>query len=618
MRKTTLSLVMIFSLTPASYAGLSIGLPGAVKKQVEKMDKKVLAAAKAKNTPAFLSAQAGNGAVEITWTPVAGASSYNLYWGNAPRQVTGAANKAARVTSPYYLTGLANGATCYYAISSVTDGIESDLTPVAEITPSSLLAPRPEGVFSVNGIGQISLVWNSVPGAASYNIYWSAAAGVTSASTEINGAVSPYAHTALTYGQTYYYRVSALNAAGESVLSAEAHGRSIAAKDLNWSDRNLRVLNQLITDYGAGGQYYDASKPPYVVLDWDQTCAHFDAEEALMRYQLSYLRYKITKDQFKNLLKDTINGVIQLSEDFQNVKLADINRDLIADYDFLYDNFSGFGGAMTLEEIRETPQYKDFISKIPFLYDGYCATTGIGADYGYPFIIYLLAGYTTDEVKALAREAISYELGRSLSAQTWQSPSNFPTNAGVVAYSYKTGLRVFSEMQNLISTFKDHGIDVFIVSASYKPVVEVFSGIGTYGYNVSPEKVIAMELATAGDGRILPEYKAGWVKTFRQGKVDAINMAIKAGLGENWDPLFSAGDSDGDYEMSTGFPDMKLTLIWNRVKGGDIGKLCKQAADESASAAPRYILQGRNENTGAVIPSSESILFGKTEPQLLY
>jgi hypothetical protein len=53
------------------------------------------------------------------------------------------------------------------------------------------------------------------------------------------------------------------------------------------------------------------------------------------------------------------------------------------------------------------------------------------------------------------------------------------------------------------------------------------------------------------------------------------------------------------------------------VKGGDIGKLCKQAVDESNLATPRYILQGRNENTGIVMPCSESILLGKAELQLL-
>lgn len=386
---------------------------------------------------------------------------------------------------------------------------------------------------------------------------------------------------------------------------------------LNWSEKNYQVLNQFIEDYGKGGKFYNAGKPPYTVIDWDQTSAHFDVEEATMRYQLVNLRYKMTKEQFRGLFKDEINGVKQLNADYKNIALKDINEDIINDYNFLHDNYSGLGGKMTLAEIQKTPQYIDFLSKLPFLYDGYCETSGIDAVYGYPWVLYLLAGHTIDEVKALAKETIQYELGNKLSKQKWVTPAGFQTKAGAVSYSYKTGLRVYPEMQNLLATFEANGIDVFILSASYKPVVEVFSGIGNFGYNIPPERVIAMELAVDKDGRILPEYKSGWVQTQRQGKVEAINMVIKKRLGKNWDPLFSAADSDGDYEMSVMYPDMKLTLVWNRLKGGDIGKLCKQAVAEKDSKTPRYILQGRNENTGVVMPCSESILIGKTEAKLL-
>jgi len=126
-----------------------------------------------------------------------------------------------------------------------------------------------------------------------------------------------------------------------------------------------------------------------------------------------------------------------------------------------------------------------------------------------------------------------------------------------------------------------------------------------------------MELDVDAGGKIVPLYKQGWIKTVRQGKVDAIERVIKQESGRNWDPLFSAVDSDGDYEMATKFPGMKLVLIWNRVKGGDIGKLCIKAVEQLGDPMPQYILQGRDENTGMVLPCLESILFGKTEKQLL-
>ena len=53
--------------------------------------------------------------------------------------------------------------------------------------------------------------------------------------------------------------------------------------------------------------------------------------------------------------------------------------------------------------------------------------------------------------------------------------------------------------------------------------------------NIKSENVIAMELATDNDGKIIPQDKTGWVKPFRQGKVDAINMVIK--MGHSFSPM---------------------------------------------------------------------------------
>ncbi|MEI8005788.1 MAG: HAD family hydrolase [Bacteroidota bacterium] len=386
---------------------------------------------------------------------------------------------------------------------------------------------------------------------------------------------------------------------------------------LNWSERNYTVLNKFINDNGLGGKYYDKNKAPYAVFDWDQTCAHFDVEEALMRFQMFNLRYKMTKEQFRGLLKDEINGVRQLTEDNKKIELAGINQDLFNDYAFLYDNFSGMAGKKSLEEIRYSPQYQDFIAKLIFLFEGYGDARGIGEEYALTWVIYLFSGFTPSEVKLMAGEAVSCELANRIGKETLLSPPGLKTSSGILACSYRTGLRVIPEIQDLFSALQSHGIDVFIVSASYKPVVEAFSGVGAYGYNLPADHVIAMDLETGNDGRIIPEYKAGWVKTFKHGKVEAVNQKIKSETGKNWDPLFTAGDSDGDYAMFTEFPGTKLSMIWNRVKGGDIGKLCKLAVDQVNDSMPRYILQGRNENTGLPLPSSESILLGTTEPQLL-
>jgi phosphoserine phosphatase len=387
---------------------------------------------------------------------------------------------------------------------------------------------------------------------------------------------------------------------------------------LNWSERNHEILSRFMGDYGKNGKYYDRSKPPYAVFDWDQTCIFSDVEDALFHFQTEFLRFRMTPQQFRtHILKDTINGITALSGEYRSIILADIHRDLVADYEFLYHHFSGIAGSLPFDQIRENPQYGDFLARLPFLYDGYCGTPGIGAEYGYFWVLSLLSGYTTGEVQLLAEEAINSELGNNVGTRTWHSPSGYASLSGEVSCTFRTGLRVSAEMQNLISTLALNGIDVYIVSASYKPVVEIFSGAGKFGYNVPAERVIAMELETDEKGIIHPPYKSDWVKTYGRGKGEAINRVIRTGYGRDWDPLFSAGDSDGDIAMLTGFPGTKLSLVWNNVNGGEIGELCKQAVDEMNSPDPRYILQGRNENTGLTIPSSGSVLYGRTEPQLL-
>ena len=73
---------------------------------------------------------------------------------------------------------------------------------------------------------QLSLAWDPVAGASSYNLYWSTVPGVTPASgTKISGISSPsYVHTGLAAGTTYYYVVTAADSVSESSASIPASG----------------------------------------------------------------------------------------------------------------------------------------------------------------------------------------------------------------------------------------------------------------------------------------------------------------------------------------------------------------------------------------------------------
>jgi len=103
------------------------------------------------------------------------------------------------------------------------------ITNAAPDVPAS-----PTGVTATAGNGKITIRWDEVPGATSYNIYWSTASGVTktSANRISNHIINTYTHTGRTNGTPYYYIVTAVNFSGESGASVQVSGTPSSTADL--------------------------------------------------------------------------------------------------------------------------------------------------------------------------------------------------------------------------------------------------------------------------------------------------------------------------------------------------------------------------------------------------
>ncbi len=106
----------------------------------------------------------------------------------------------------------------------ISDIRSGELTENEDDLPNPGDIPEdPDDVKAIGGDGQVTISWEAVGNATSYNIYWSTTAKVTTTSgTKIAGATSPYDHTGLATGTKYYYIVTAVNSAGEGEASDEA------------------------------------------------------------------------------------------------------------------------------------------------------------------------------------------------------------------------------------------------------------------------------------------------------------------------------------------------------------------------------------------------------------
>jgi hypothetical protein len=102
--------------------------------------------------------------------------------------------------------------------SSVIIGLLLSLIVLSGCVGTSAPA-APTGVTANPGNGQVTIAWPAISGAASYNIYYSTASGVTSGPTTngtlISGPSSPYTLTGLTNGTTYYFVTTAVDSSGD-------------------------------------------------------------------------------------------------------------------------------------------------------------------------------------------------------------------------------------------------------------------------------------------------------------------------------------------------------------------------------------------------------------------
>jgi phosphoserine phosphatase len=401
-----------------------------------------------------------------------------------------------------------------------------------------------------------------------------------------------------------------------SASSAQTQN-AVKLADRNWDGFNKSQMDKFIATYGKTSANYNPAKPPYAVFDWDNTMVFLDVEEAVFIYQLENLRYAMTPEQMDKALRMAVPKG-NFVKDYNNAAGQPVNIDLVVpdvvdSYRWIYSNYKGMKGTLSIEEVKKNPHYTNFVTKARYLYEAIGDTFDVSI--AYPWVLYQFTGMNEQQVRAMVNETLTWQKTQKIEKVKWTSPAALPGKAGVVSVSWKNGLRMLPEMQDTFKAFRDAGIDIWICTASFGDVIKEISSNPAYGYSNPADRVIGMELERDANGIIQTEFRRGYDQTQQKGKTKAIERFLVSKYG--YGPSFVAGDSEGDMNMMQDFADTKLVLIVNRLKGKDIDKLSKQAVASYGKPDAKILLQGRNDNTGEFIKSQAHIKFGAKDGQIL-
>lgn len=127
-------------------------------------------------------------------------------------------------------------------LSTPTSTSTSTGTGGSGTTETTTTAPTsyPSGISASASNASVALSWSSVSGATSYKIYYSTSSSVSSSSSSVTTTSTSYTHSGLTNGNSYYYKIAAVNSAGEGPTSG-----TTSAGPESWTQATSGLTTQI-------------------------------------------------------------------------------------------------------------------------------------------------------------------------------------------------------------------------------------------------------------------------------------------------------------------------------------------------------------------------------------
>jgi hypothetical protein len=352
----------------------------------------------------------------------------------------------------------------------------------------------------------------------------------------------------------------------------------LSLPERNWHPPNRARLDEHIARWRTRAETESLN----AVFDFDNTTIFHDAGEAVMRFQLDRLAFRLDPHALAGLLPERVG---EHEQGPSGVRFSDLRSDVLDAWTELWPLLERGAEA----EAFGSAAHLDFRARMVAFYEALDDTPEIGSRFSYPWLACWLGGFTREEARALAVSACEVAKREPFGAGTWETATSGRT--GKLRAAFETGLRAQPEMIDLFGALHDAGVKVYVITASQEQLVE--GALDELGYPHDMVTVYGMRLQER-DGRLQPHMldQAEWPHTTREGKRALIQRELDT------PPVLVAGDSDNDFEMLTGFEETEVRLVIERGYGGEIRSL-----DDDE----RTLLQGRDEPNGCFRPSRETV-----------
>ncbi|QSQ17673.1 HAD family hydrolase [Myxococcus landrumensis] len=326
--------------------------------------------------------------------------------------------------------------------------------------------------------------------------------------------------------------------------------RLLSERTGGWRPEVRARLDALLTEHGRSSPSYNPRRRPVAVFDLDNTLIKNDVGDALMSWMVEHDELHAPPEgDWRRTSSHLTDGAVQA---LSGACAGAVGPE---------------GRLLTRQHVRCASAVLGIYleGKTPEGVQAWRRTTTATLNASYAWAAQLLAGHTPSRLRELASEALAVALVEPVGAKR-----------RIAGHELASSIRVYDAQRDLIEAMHANGFEVWVVSASPQPAVEVVAAqLGVPAHQVIGIRNVYVE------GRAQPVFEGcgpvpdgqDTLMTYDEGKRCWINKRVFGLPAEAQSrraedpasrPLFAAGDSDTDVAMLQDAVGLKLVIRRNK------------------------------------------------------